>query len=443
MNDIAVVICNYNKKNYVLSCIESVLNSSFRGFDLIVVDNASTDGSVEAIQSQYADRLTILENEENTGGSGGFHRGMKHAVDAGYKYVLCLDNDVEFDKNAIGALYRFMESRPEAGACGSAIYRFDDRSCTQEMGAMIDYKNLGFKLLHAQMRNAKPPEETECDYIAFCSAMLRVDALKRVGLMQHEYFIYWDDIELCWRIRRGGYKIFAISGSVVYHHANPIDPTTTFSHYYMFRNKLNCFARHLDDHAFDELPELVTQRLYRIFAVNRNNLPVITTYMHALNDALNGIAGKAGEGRILPFESNASIFTKSFAGVKTVLVRHGGKNDHLRNMIVYMKKISGCDIKVAVGAEDWAVIKDMEGIVAANEQDTFERTIHTFPHILDIPEYEQGVIYLDDYWNFILSDEDLQYIKTFSEGYDFFHKTHYEFIRAKLSELRKSQRILY
>lgn len=78
-----VVICNYNKSQYVVKCIQSVLESNVDDYDVFVVDNASTDDSVEMIENIYSDKVTLIKNKENLGGSGGFNTGIRRVVDAG------------------------------------------------------------------------------------------------------------------------------------------------------------------------------------------------------------------------------------------------------------------------------------------------------------------------------------------------------------------------
>ena len=104
MAPIGIVICNYNKKDFVADCIRSVTESKVHNFDIYVVDNASTDGSVKAIREEFGDSVTVLENKENLGGSGGFNTGLRLVRDKGYEYFVCLDKDVLVDENAILAL---------------------------------------------------------------------------------------------------------------------------------------------------------------------------------------------------------------------------------------------------------------------------------------------------------------------------------------------------
>ena len=110
MNPIGVVICNYNKKDFVLQCVQSVLESKEKNFDIYVVDNASSDGSAEALKKAYGNRITVIENKENLGGSGGFNTGLRIVRDKGYSYFMCLDDDAAVDENALSVLYHSWKS---------------------------------------------------------------------------------------------------------------------------------------------------------------------------------------------------------------------------------------------------------------------------------------------------------------------------------------------
>ena len=110
MKKIGIVICNYNKSEYVVNCIQSVLESKTDDFDIFVVDNASTDNSVEAVRNRYGDQVNVLVNSENLGGSGGFNTGIRTVLEKGYEYLYCLDNDVLVDENAIGALAAYLDA---------------------------------------------------------------------------------------------------------------------------------------------------------------------------------------------------------------------------------------------------------------------------------------------------------------------------------------------
>ena len=143
MKPIGVVICNYNKRDFVLECVQSVLESREQNFDIFVVDNASTDGSVEALNNTYKEEITILANSENLGGSGGFNTGLRVVRDRGYEYFMCLDDDALVDENAISVLYEYMESHPKVGMAGCRVYHRQLPEYIQQSGLMIDFEQIG------------------------------------------------------------------------------------------------------------------------------------------------------------------------------------------------------------------------------------------------------------------------------------------------------------
>ena len=107
------------------------------------MDNASTDRSVEFITREYGDdpRITLLVNEENLGGSGGFNTGVRRAVEKGHQYVMCVDNDALLDENCIGTLMEFLEEHPESGMAAAKIYHTELPEYVQNYGTFIDFQN--------------------------------------------------------------------------------------------------------------------------------------------------------------------------------------------------------------------------------------------------------------------------------------------------------------
>jgi len=375
MKNLAIIICNFNKKDYVLDCIKSVFESAYSDYDLVLVDNASTDGSVEVIQARYGNKLTFLVNEENLGGAGGFARGMQFALDKGYKYIHLLDNDVVVEKDAVGALYEFMEKTPDAGACGSLICKIDERDTIQDYGAMINTEELSVRPLYrGQMKNSSLPDLIKCDYVAACSAVYRSSVIKKTGGFDKDYFIYWDDMSLSREIHLSGYQIYATAKSVVWHY-HSISPKNTFSNYYFFRNKLHYFVKYMSDSEFSLLPEKLIQRLFRILVVNRHDPQTILAYLAAFDDALNNVRGKADQWKIQPNYAPRTL----------------PNNTEI--------------VKVS--------------------------------HILDLKKYDRSLVYTDAWQNLLFGDEDFDFAENLDEHFKFFYNIFYTFTKSKLDVLRK------
>ncbi len=245
---VAILVVNWNKKNDLLNLMEALKRLDYENREIVVVDNASTDGSVEALRGGYPE-VSIIENRKNLGGTGGFNTGLNHILQkhkGRYKYVWLLDNDALVDPVALKELVRTAESDPSIGLAGSKIMNPRDPGMIVELGADIDWKR---GVVRPLMKNTPDRDGLEdlydVDYVAVCSALVRVSALERVGVMDERYFIFWDDMDWGVTFRRNGYRVVAVNRSVVYHPAftekGPLSPAMT---YYAFRNPLLMFSKH-------------------------------------------------------------------------------------------------------------------------------------------------------------------------------------------------------
>lgn len=304
-NNIAVIICNWNKQEDVVKCINSVLNSSIKHFDLIVVDNASNDQSVQVIKKTFNNKLILIENEQNLGGSGGFNTGIKYALEKEYDYIHLLDNDVVVDKYALEKCYQFLLDNQNVAAVGSKILQMGNPNMIQELGSKIDWNNYS---IIPQYKNAiddeRIPSLIECDYVPACSVMVRRKVIDQVGIMDNSCFIYWDDMDWFYRMKCEGYKVMAISDSKVWHKMGASTPVNTFVNYYYWRNRVNFFLTYLEQSQLQNFSNYIINEAYQaIFMCNSKGLHSIAkTIILAIEDALNGIRNKASEGKIFDRE---------------------------------------------------------------------------------------------------------------------------------------------
>ncbi len=303
---VAAVICNFNKVDYVLNCVQSVLESKYTDFDIYVVDNASADDSVAQLKNRFQGQITILENEENLGGSGGFNTGIRHVMAMGYPYVWCLDNDTIIDENAIGRLVEFMDANPEVGMCGSKIVHMEDPGTIQQMGMVVDFKNYCVEanyLGHAD--DDQLPEVVYSDAVAACSVLVRRELIEKIGPLPEENFLYWDDTEWGMLCNQAGYKVATLGSSVVAHAMGAKkEDVNTFATYYAWRNWIRFFLKFGKP---EELPNLCETFLKSIFDVvyeglYRQEENKAKTVMFAYDDAIHGVTGKAAESMIFDLD---------------------------------------------------------------------------------------------------------------------------------------------
>ena len=125
LDNLVIVICNWNKRDDVIRCLDSLKTAVPEETQVIVVDNASTDGSVEALEAYSGRPIHLLKNEENLGGTGGFNSGIREALKGKCQYVHLLDNDVIVEEQTFRASLSLMEKKPEIGAVGSKLYKLE------------------------------------------------------------------------------------------------------------------------------------------------------------------------------------------------------------------------------------------------------------------------------------------------------------------------------
>lgn len=322
MKSIGIVICNYNKKDCVLACIRSVLESSITDYDIYVVDNASTDGSAEAILTKYGSSVTVIRNETNLGGSGGFNTGIRKVVVKGYTYVCCLDNDVLLDEKALENLRELLKANQDVGMAGAKIYHMQNSAYIQQFGIEIDFKNCQGRTLYADVVDSETiPEVVYCDTVAACAVMLPVPVVEKVGVMPEDNFIYWDDMEWGYRIKLNGYKVAAIASAKALHKMGSNErKENTFIQYYMWRNRIHFFMKYTRREELEKMSvTMLSSVFYDIYeAIYRNEYNISQTLIMAYKDALDGIRGKAKEGRILKNDGNITDFLSYFQKVNSI-----------------------------------------------------------------------------------------------------------------------------
>lgn len=328
MKTTGIVICNYNKCDYVLGCIQSVLESKTDDYDLYVVDNASTDDSAEKIQELYGDRLNLIVNEENLGGSGGFNTGIRKVVSAGYKYVWCLDNDVLVDEEALTYLVKFLDEHEETGMVGSKVYHMENPDYVQQFGITIDFNELCVEAKYLnEFEDGTMPEVVYSDAVAACSVLVRTSLIKEIGPMPEANFLYWDDTEWGYRCNRAGYKVASYGKSKVLHAMGAKkESVNTFPVYYAWRNWINFFIKYTPEEDMERVAETFIQSVFEIVygGYYRGEYNKAKTVMYAYDDALHGVYGKAPADKIFDIDYDHSKLQKLVEGKEVIYIENTG-----------------------------------------------------------------------------------------------------------------------
>lgn len=339
MNPIGIFICNYNGKEFVLNCVKSLLEQNRDDFDIYVVDNASTDGSVEAIQQEYTNMVEILQNTENRGGAGGFDRGLKYGLKKGYPYIVLLDNDIKLANDAIANMYSFIEEHKDVGIVGAKIMVMDEPDTIQDFGNYLDFQQYREKNAYCGVKETENvPEYNECDYLPSCAIMIRTEMLKKSGTMPADNFIYYDDIELSHKMKRMGSKIVALGNVKVWHKGGfRKGIQNTFSTYYFLRNRLNFFAKFIPKEDVDRYVDYIIREVFaKLYGYhNKGMKEMFQTTTYAFDDFIHRVRGKASQHKIMNIIDRDIPFVNMIKGKEKILIRFMDNVESENELFVY------------------------------------------------------------------------------------------------------------
>ncbi len=316
MARVGIVICNYNKKDMVLQCIQSVLENKYQDFVLFVVDNGSTDGSYEAMEEAYGqiDRVILMRNEENLGGSGGFNVGLRRAYKRDFDYLMCVDNDAFLDENAIFELVDFLDRNSDCGIAASKIYHMENPDLVQNFGQKIDFSYFCTEVEYLNyFEDGSMPDVNFSDAVPACSLMIRMSLVDRIGFLPEDNFLYWDDTEWCYLCRKIGYKIASVGSSKALHSMGAKrEDVNTFPTYYAWRNWISFFLRYTKAEKLDDCIDTFLNSVFQVQfeGFYKGEIEKATTVMAAFDDAIHGITGKAGPDRIFDIHENNDKITE-------------------------------------------------------------------------------------------------------------------------------------
>lgn len=204
-----VVVLNWNGWQDTIACLVSLQQLNYADFNLLVVDNGSTDSSVAQIKRALPE-VELLQTGVNLGFGGGCNAGIKLAMSRGADYVWLLNSDATVDPGALSAMVRVAEQNLAVGAVGSVLYEADQPDQRQLWGGGTVNLWLG----RSKHRLLPGP----LDYISGASALLRCSALDEIGSFdQSIFFMYWEDTDLSFRLRHAGWLLAVAEDSRVWH----------------------------------------------------------------------------------------------------------------------------------------------------------------------------------------------------------------------------------
>ena len=252
--DLSVVIVNYQTFDLTRDTINSILKYSYPfSYEIIMVDNASKDNSLDKLKNYFKDSVKFISSKQNNGFAAGNNQGLKLASG---KYVLLLNSDTIVWENTLEDIYNFMENNREVGACGCRVLLANgdlDKACKR---SFPNIKNSFYRLFHIPTNSSKndynldlPDNEIyEIECLTGAFMFIRQKCLDSVGLLDETFFMYGEDIDLCYRIKQDNWKIVYYGKAIITHFKGASSKKQKFKLIYEFYRAMYIYyKKHLSN----------------------------------------------------------------------------------------------------------------------------------------------------------------------------------------------------
>jgi GT2 family glycosyltransferase len=215
---IAVIVLTWNGRDLTLDCLDSLARVATAGVRVIVVDNASADGTVEAIRARFGAEVTVLSNPSNLGYAAGNNAGIERALDDGADLVLLLNNDTIVDPAFIDELVRGLAAAPGAGIAGPKTYYASPPDRIWFAGGEVSLwrgtaRHIGIR----QTDRGQYDTPRDVDYVSGCALLARREVFETIGMLDTAYRAYFEDTDFCMRAARAGFRIRYVPAAKVWH----------------------------------------------------------------------------------------------------------------------------------------------------------------------------------------------------------------------------------
>jgi hypothetical protein len=221
---VSVITVNWNNFNDSAECLESLRKTTYSNFEVIVVDNGSGGDDVSLLKQRFGDSIRLIVNDKNSGFAGGCNIGIKDALARGADYVVLLNNDTVVAPDFLEGLVRVAQSDERVGIAGGKVFCYELPELIWFAGGIINYRTGRTPIRGSgEADKGQFDEIVRVDWISGCFMFISRDVLQAVGMLDERFFFGWEDVDLCVRAARKGFKVLFVPESRIWHKGFGID----------------------------------------------------------------------------------------------------------------------------------------------------------------------------------------------------------------------------
>lgn len=417
MIDTTCYIINYNAKDFLIPCLESVINAvkEIKNIEICVVDNASIDGSVEAVQTKFGDNVRVISNKENLGGAGGFNTALRDSIKYKREFAILFDNDILVDDLCVKNMLVYLKSHNYVGAVGAKIMMMDKPDFIQEFGGHLDFDDYYFKTDYWYERDCGTEDEIESEWLSSCAFAVRLEAVQKTKLFPEDNFLFWDDIQFTWEIRRCGYKLISLSNSKVWHKGKKKVVTNTSSAYYAMRNRIRFFSRAIQDGIEKDFCKKILEVFFDIFfgSTLKGLDKVNASRMFALDDFVNKKFGKIRADALFQIDGEQDKIADVCRECGKVFIKNYDINSKSYRLVLENLKER---------------LSSIENVILIENEKKADVIFVPCEHIFEVKHNILPEIWVDKYLNCIATDDDFNRVMAMPYIKEMFVKLHYDWL---------------
>lgn len=252
MKKVSIILVNYNGEKYNTECINSILSNEYKNIEIIVVDNCSTDNSLELLKRIFKDKITIIESKYNGGFSYANNLGIEYSINNNTDYIMLLNNDTVIKPNAIKIMVDTVEQIDDCVVVPKIKY-YDDRNMIWYAGGKIDWK-MG-NAIHYGLNdtdNSKYNVKKKINFATGCCMILSKSTFDKIGYLDENYFLYFEDVDYSMKINNSKCNIIYEPLAEIYHKVSATTggKDSSMFIYYITRNRLAFNKKYNDNRIY-------------------------------------------------------------------------------------------------------------------------------------------------------------------------------------------------